>query len=251
MKPAKSPDGPIKMRMISPRTESNGEPGLSGILAEVEERGFAIVAQLLSEEHQAALRELFESLDCRAGRRDGLRMESVQQVASSAPVLSLARGVLGEGAFPVKATLFGKSSSVNWLVPWHQDVMIPVANLGHGPGFGAWSVKAEIPHACPHDSVLESMVAIRLHLDGSTLTNGPLRVLPGTHRLGRLSADRIQSLVSAAEPEACLVSKGGALLMRPLLLHASAKAESDEPRRVVHIEFAAGPLPGAQDWYPW
>jgi hypothetical protein len=36
----------------------------------------------------------------------------------------------------------------------------------------------------------------------------------------------------------CLVGAGGVVAMRPLLLHASSKAESDRPRRVIHIEYA-------------
>jgi hypothetical protein len=29
------------------------------------------------------------------------------------------------------------------------------------------------------------------------------------------------------------------ILMRPLVVHASSKSTSDEPRRVIHIEYAA------------
>lgn len=37
----------------------------------------------------------------------------------------------------------------------------------------------------------------------------------------------------------CLVGRGGVLSMRPLLIHASSKAEGSEPRRVLHVEYAA------------
>ncbi|MBA2379107.1 MAG: hypothetical protein H0V76_05985 [Blastocatellia bacterium] len=41
-----------------------------------------------------------------------------------------------------------------------------------------------------------------------------------------------------AEPVECLVGKGGVIDMRPLILHASSKSVSDDPRRVLHIEYA-------------
>jgi hypothetical protein len=36
----------------------------------------------------------------------------------------------------------------------------------------------------------------------------------------------------------CLVAAGGIVAMRPLILHASSKAESARPRRILHIEYA-------------
>lgn len=36
----------------------------------------------------------------------------------------------------------------------------------------------------------------------------------------------------------CTVPAGGVAAMRPLIVHASSKAESDLPRRVLHIEYA-------------
>jgi hypothetical protein len=36
--------------------------------------------------------------------------------------------------------------------------------------------------------------------------------------------------------------------MRPLLLHASSPAADPRHRRVIHLEFAAEPLPGGLEW---
>ncbi len=46
----------------------------------------------------------------------------------------------------------------------------------------------------------------------------------------------------------CVLPRGGALLMRPLLLHASSPATGPGHRRVLHIEYASGPLPGGLKW---
>jgi hypothetical protein len=37
--------------------------------------------------------------------------------------------------------------------------------------------------------------------------------------------------------------------MRPLLLHASSPAQRPGHRRVIHLEFAAGELPGGLEWH--
>jgi hypothetical protein len=43
--------------------------------------------------------------------------------------------------------------------------------------------------------------------------------------------------------------KGGVILMRPLLLHASSTARVAGRRRVLHLEFAADDLPGNLEWF--
>ena len=39
------------------------------------------------------------------------------------------------------------------------------------------------------------------------------------------------------------------MLMRPLLLHASSSSSKPEPRRVIHLEYAADDLPGGLEWH--
>jgi hypothetical protein len=46
----------------------------------------------------------------------------------------------------------------------------------------------------------------------------------------------------------CTVPKGGALIMRPLLLHASSACAIPKSRRVIHLEFASAELPQGLDW---
>jgi ectoine hydroxylase-related dioxygenase (phytanoyl-CoA dioxygenase family) len=76
-----------------------------------------------------------------------------------------------------------------------------------------------------------------------------LRVLPRSHRLGRLSAERIQELRVKEADHLCAARAGDALLMRPLLLHASSRSTSDRHRRILHIEFAAFSLPDELQWH--
>src|SRR4030095_5727815 len=82
------------------------------------------------------------------------------------------------------------------------------------------------------------IVALRIHLDPSTETNGPLRVIPDSHNSGILSSEQIDRVARENQGIACLVGKGGIVAMSPLLLHASSKSVSNEARRVLHIEYA-------------
>src|SRR6266404_1078899 len=83
------------------------------------------------------------------------------------------------------------------------------------------------------------VTALRVHLDDSTAQNGPLRVLPATHRLGVLTDDEIHQLSTQVSAVDCVVPTGGVLAMRPLIVHASSKSQSESARRVLHIEYAA------------
>jgi ectoine hydroxylase-related dioxygenase (phytanoyl-CoA dioxygenase family) len=85
---------------------------------------------------------------------------------------------------------------------------------------------------------LERVVALRLHLDPCTEDNGPLRVIEGSHLAGLLSDAEVLRYANERPQQTCVVECGGVLAMRPLLIHASSKATSADPRRVLHIEYA-------------
>jgi len=159
-------------------------------------------------------------------------------------MLAIAQSILGGGAFPFRATLFDKSSEANWLVVWHQDTALPLRTRTEIPGWGPWSVKEGITYAHAPTRALNQIVALRLHLDDSTEHNGPLRVLPGTHKLGVLSNEEVEKLSRELEGNDCLASQGSVLAMRPLLIHSSSKSQNDFPRRVLHIEYAASGFVG-------
>jgi ectoine hydroxylase-related dioxygenase (phytanoyl-CoA dioxygenase family) len=92
------------------------------------------------------------------------------------------------------------------------------------------------------------MITIRLHLDDCGAENGPVQVIPGSHAHGRLRAGEIERLRAERAPVPTCIARGGALVMRPLLLHASSPATSPAHRRVVHLDFAAAALPGGLEW---
>jgi ectoine hydroxylase-related dioxygenase (phytanoyl-CoA dioxygenase family) len=140
------------------------------------------------------------------------------------------------------------TSGANWKVVWHQDVTIAVEQRIDTPGFGPWTVKRGVPHVQAPAAVLERMVAVRVHLDRCGVENGPMRILPGSHRHGRLSAEAIARWRAECIAVAPSVERGGVLAFRPLLLHASSAALVPSRRRVIRIEFAANDLPAPLRW---
>ena len=210
----------------------------------IEARGFAVIPDLFPN---AKIEQIRKELDAaplrrsRAGARHVLGEPVVAQLAHDSRLLDTAQQILGPNVFPYRATLFAKSSVSNWLVVWHQDTALPLRERQNIPGWGPWSVKEGVIYAHAPASALEQVLALRVHLDDSTVENGPLRVLPATHTHGVLTDERIERLAAEIDPVDCLVSAGGIVAMRPLILHASSKATGVAPRRVLHIEYAAQP----------
>jgi ectoine hydroxylase-related dioxygenase (phytanoyl-CoA dioxygenase family) len=215
----------------------------------IEEHGFAILhGVLLPQDAETLIGDLAQSAlrRSKAGVRHALGHPAVAALASDVRFLSIAQEVLGRDAMPFRATLFDKSAEANWLVVWHQDTALPLRERRDTPGWGPWSVKDGVVYAHAPARALCRVLALRVHLDESDAHNGPLRVLPGTHTQGVLSDDDIEGLAAKTAPIDCLVPQGGVLAMRPLLIHASSKSQSEAPRRVLHIEYAASNMVDAQ-----
>ena len=171
--------------------------------------------------------------------RHVLKQREIAELAQDSRLLDIARCFVGSGALPFRATLFDKSPHSNWLVVWHQDTALPLREKRETPGWGPWSVKDGVIYAHAPATALGHVLALRVHLDDSTADNGPLRVLPGTHKMGVFGDDAIHQLAMQVTSVDCLVPKGGVLAMRPLIIHASSKSRSEMTRRVLHIEYAA------------
>ncbi len=228
--------------------------------SDLEKNGYAVVEPVL-DNHAVDLirnevRALASSGRVRArkgrvfGARDLLReLPSLAGIVEGTSLSSSVKQLIGHQARPVRCLFFDKNVSANWAVGWHQDLTIAVRRKRTVAGFRAWTLKAGIPHVQPPVSILEKMLTLRLHLDVTDEFNGALRVIPGSHRLGRLSPTLIEQLTATKAARACPVNSGGALFMKPLLLHSSLSCRSPAHRQVVHIEFSADELPGGLEWY--
>lgn len=220
---------------------------------DLEQHGYSIVPGVLSAGQIAELCALVEPLllsSPSAGIR-GLaeKAPGVRLLAELKTVRALVEPVLGAGARLIRSVLFNKNQETNWQVAWHQDLAIAVRHRVDAEGFVSWSVKEGVAHVQPPVAVLENMLTVRLHLDAADDGNGALWVTPGSHRFGRLAAGEAAAVAERHGKKLCEVQAGDALLFRPLVLHASRKAVAGNPRRVIHLEFSAVPLPGPLEWH--
>ena len=172
-----------------------------------------------------------------AGTRNLLRAAWCQELATRLKRIPAIQEVLPSDAVTTQCTYFHKSESNNWLVALHRDLSIPVKARVSSEDWTAWSEKEGVLFAHPPQVVLESVVAVRLHLEENTHNNSPLQVVPGSHA----------GATSRAERVTCLVPRGGVLIMSPLLLHASSKLKSGT-RRVLHFVFGPHELPNKAEW---
>src|SRR6266852_2702558 len=210
----------------------------------VAEHGFAIIPNVFADEEVENLIENLNRLNLvrtRAGLRHGLKHPEIAALAQDPRLVHVASKLLDDRALPFRATVFDKSPTANWLVVWHQDTALPLRKRRETHGWGPWSVKDGVNYAHAPASALSQVLALRLHLDDSTAENGPLRVLPETHTLGVLTDETLHDLSTKVGPVDCFTPRGGLLAMRPLLVHASSKSRAENPRRVLHLEYATAP----------
>jgi hypothetical protein len=157
--------------------------------------GYSITEQVFDRREMARIRETLarvELVRTKAGARHVLRVPAIRALATHPALVHLAAMFVGTPVIPFRATLFDMSAVSNWLVAWHQDTALPLHQRVDDSFWGPWSVKGGALYAIAPVATLAMMVALRVHLDDSTLTNGPLRVLPGTHAGGVLTREAIQ-----------------------------------------------------------
>ena len=227
------------------------------VAAQFADDGFAVLPDLYAPAEVAALLRTVEGATG-SGRnfRRSQELFAIRELLKEIPALwplldtpalrQLLAGLFPAGCQLVKAIYFDKPAGSNWLVAWHQDLMINVDQRADLPGFGPWTSKPEGVSVQPPVAVLENVVTLRLHLDDCDSTNGALKVVPGSHRCGVVPASEIADYTPRAT--VCTVPAGGAMLMKPLLLHASNRSTSPRPRRVMHLEFASAELPAGLAW---
>jgi ectoine hydroxylase-related dioxygenase (phytanoyl-CoA dioxygenase family) len=152
----------------------------------------------------------------------------------------------GENYFITKSIYFDKPEKSNWFVSYHQDLTISVDKKIEVDHFENWTVKQNQFAVQPPKEILENNFTIRIHLDKTTKENGALKVLNASHNKG---ISRVENINLNEEIETiCEVEKGGIMIMKPLLFHASNKTTNNKRRRVIHIEFSNQELPNELEW---
>lgn len=212
-------------------------------------KGYSVIPSVLSHrELEAQTAEINKAAGNDAGNRRLLDLPWCNEIAERLHAHPHLRTILPGDFRAVQCTLFAKSIENNWLVSLHQDLSIPVAERVESLLCTGWSQKSENIFVQPPVSVLESLVAVRLHIDDCDERNGALRVVPASHLLGRLKPELAQEVRRDLGERSVPVPRGGLMAMKPLLLHASSKAMGDGPRRVLHFLFGPPDLPEGLRW---
>jgi len=213
-------------------------------------QGFAVVPHVLDETECDAIAWHLDALALTgAGSRTLLSEPWCAEIAERLRQHQIVGAILQPGALAVQCTLFDKSSGKNWGVALHQDLSIPVRDRVANTDCSGWSEKEGRLYVQPPMAALADLVAVRIHVDPCPPESGALRVIPGSHILGRLDATQAERLRTDRGEHVVPVPRGGALAMRPLLLHASSKATNPAPRRVLHFVFGPPTLPAGLTWH--
>jgi ectoine hydroxylase-related dioxygenase (phytanoyl-CoA dioxygenase family) len=228
---------------------STGSLDSMSMLQALEENGYVVTPSIVGPSEAASIALALSNVAASsAGTRNLLELEWCQSLVARLRATPNLRELLPGSSVAVQCTLFDKTPDRNWLVALHQDLSIPVnARVAH-PELGVWSVKEGQNFVQPPDELLARLVAVRLHVDECGPENGPLRVVPGSHREGRLAASAARLLRDRVGEVACTVGRGGALILKPLLLHASSKASSPNHRRVLHFLFGPASIGYGLRW---
>lgn len=223
----------------------------SDFRTQVDENGFVVVkgvvgCGLIEQLVCEAERLMEDSTKRRGGIRDVMgKSEIVKQTALDGVLSELAESFLSADARAVRSILFDKTPESNWHVAWHQDKTIAVKQKHDVEGYGPWSIKEKVPHVQPPVEVLERMVTLRLFLDVCDESNGPLKVIKGSHREG------ITNKSPQVKKENVMMitgHPGDVLVMKPLIWHSSNKATAIRHRRILHVEYSADELAGDLNW---
>jgi ectoine hydroxylase-related dioxygenase (phytanoyl-CoA dioxygenase family) len=212
-----------------------------------DEQGFSIINDIYTNKERLDIIDVIESADTSGETfRKSANLFAIRQFLKEIPqaaalifnskLKAIIHNVFGSDYFVIKSIYFDKPGDSNWFVSYHQDLTISVKDRVETAGYGPWTVKQNQFAVQPPLPVLENIYTIRIHLDDTNEDNGALKVVPNSHSKGIYRPENIDWSVETEV--SCNVEAGGIMLMKPLLLHSSARSTNHNRRRVIHIEFS-------------
>ncbi len=177
-------------------------------------------------------------------RRFLKEMPDLKELLFNDKLKSLLGNVFDNKYFNTKAIYFDKPEISNWFVSYHQDISIAVDRKKDIKGYGKWTKKGTGYGVHPPLEILNSIVTVRIHLDNTTIDNGALKVISESHKKGVYSPANIDHEKECV----CNVRRGGIMLMKPLIMHASERTKNKKQRRVIHLEFSDKDLELPLNW---
>ena len=122
---------------------------------------------------------------------------------------------------------------------WHSKVTFKPKNHK-----GSWDWHQDFGHWYREGCLSPDMLTLAVAIDPMHTTNGPLQLVPGSHRLGRIEHVQVGDSV-CADPEytehvierkrvyTCELDIGDAVVFHANTLHASSSNQSDDPRSLL------------------
>lgn len=221
------------------------------------ENGFTIINNIFSDKELEKIDKVLKNIDASndnfrksedlfAIRQFLKELPEIKDLILNANMNAIIHEIFGEKYMAVKSIYFDKPEKSNWYVAYHQDLTISVDKKIKIAGFGPWTTKKNQFAVQPPLPILENIYTIRIHLDDTDENNGALKVIPKSHAKGIYRPETIDWNVETEE--ICKVERGGAMVMKPLILHGSNRTTNGKKRRVIHIEFSEMELPGELQW---
>jgi ectoine hydroxylase-related dioxygenase (phytanoyl-CoA dioxygenase family) len=229
-------------------------------LKEINSEGFVIIDNVYSEyeiqkivseidkitENRIANATFRQSEDLFAIRQFHKEIPETLQYIFNPNLIEIIKSNFGENYFITKSIYFDKPEKSNWFVAYHQDLTISVDRKLEIEKYENWTTKQNQFAVQPPKEILEQNFTIRIHIDRTTKENGALKVLNKSHKKGIIRTESIE--IENQIETICEVQKGGIMIMKPLLFHASNKTTNNQRRRVIHIEFSNQKLPNKLEW---
>jgi ectoine hydroxylase len=119
---------------------------------------------------------------------------------------------------------------------YHSKMIMKDAKVG-----GAWAWHQDYGYWYENGVLYPDLVSVYIAVDPATMQNGCMKVLKGSHLLGRIDhavsgeqagadMERVREAMNRLELVHCEMQPGDALFFHANLLHASDRNESDNPR---------------------
>lgn len=176
----------------------------------------AITADLLPHEHPL---ESWGERGILRGDKRVLKHSRYAAAACDGPLLTLVQALIGpEAQSDQRAMLITKPPSVGQAFPWHQD-------------------------SAYYGNAATRYMIVTLYLDAATGENGPLAIIPGSHRDGlrphdkQATGKRAIAHVDASAAVIVPAQVGDVVCMDVHLIHGSAPNISDQPRRTIRFGY--------------
>lgn len=176
----------------------------------------AITTEILPHEHPL---EAWNTTGVLRGDKKILHHSPTAKAAADGPLLDLAKALIGETArLSTRTLLITKPPAVGQSFPWHQD------SAYYGRDAARY-------------------VIVTLYLDPALADNGPLAVIPGSHRQGLIAHDKRpngkRALFGVTTADAVIVPAqvGDVVCLDLHLVHGSAPNTSDRPRRTIRYGY--------------